>query len=135
MGLDSIVRNAVATANRVTGALQATVQHAAWTGEDGYSKPIYATAVARPAIVEMRQRQRRMPDGREVLQMAVVTFVGPIAPNGAAQRREPVDPRDLITLPSGYTAPILDVVGVVDAGTDAPYMLEVVLGQRMGMGQ
>ena len=132
MGLDTVIRNAVATANRVTGALQATVTHAAWTGADSYSKPTYATAVPRQAIVEFKQRMRRLPNGEEVMQQATVTFLSPIAANGASGRREPVDPRDRITLPSGLTGPILDVSGMVDPSTDAPYMLTVALGPTGG---
>ena len=129
MGLDSILRNAIATANSVTSSLQSTILHEAWIGQDGYGKPTYATGVQRQAIVEMRQRRRPLPDGRELIQEAHITFVQPIAANGASERREPIDPRDRITLPSGLTGPIHDVRGVVDPGTNQPYLLEVVLGE------
>lgn len=128
MDLGSIFRSAVATADQVARSAQVAVSHEAWTGADNYSKPTYAAAVSRLAVVSMKQRMRRMPDGREVVQRAVVTFVGPVAANGAAGRREPVDPRDRITLPSGFTGPILDVEGAVDPATGAPYTVKVTLG-------
>lgn len=128
MGLDSVILNGVALANRVTGSLQATVQHAAWTGNQADATGSYAAAVDRQALVEFKQRLRRLPTGQEVMQQATVTFIQPVPANGAAERREPIDPRDVITLPNGYTGPILDVSGVVDPGTDAPYMLSVALG-------
>jgi hypothetical protein len=69
-----------------------------------------------------------MPGGAEVLQIATVTIIGPVAANGADERREPVDPRDRITLPNGFSGPILDVGGVVDPDTGSPYSVQVILG-------
>ena len=128
MGLDSVVRSVVATANSVTASLQATVQHAAWTGNQQDGTDSFATAVPLQALVEFKQRLRRLPTGREVLQQAELTFIGPVTANGASGRREPIDPRDQITLPNGYTGPILDVQGLVDPSTSAPYLVQVVLG-------
>jgi len=130
MGLADIVRSGVATAQSVTADLQDSVSHEAWIGHDGtgYAKPAYAPAVARPALVEMKQRKLRLADGSEVTQNAQLTFIGPVEANGAVGRREPIDPRDRLTLPSGHTGPILDVQGLVDTGTHAPYLLEVALG-------
>lgn len=130
MGLDAIVRSGVALANRITDSLQVDVTHEAWTGDDKYVKPTFAAAVTRSAIVEMRPRLRRLASGKEVMAYAVVTFLVPIAANGAAGRREPIDPRDRITLPDGFTGPILEAVGVTDPTTNRPYVLEVVLGER-----
>jgi hypothetical protein len=128
MGLDSVVRSVVATANAVTSSLQATVQHAAWTGNLQDGTDSFATAVPLQALVEFKQRLRRLSTGREVMQQAVVTFIGPVTANGTAGRREPIDPRDQITLPNGYSGPILDVEGLVDPSTSAPYLVSVVLG-------
>lgn len=128
MGLDSIIRSGVATIDAVTASLQVSVTHAAWTGHGNYAEPTYATGVARKAIVVFKQRMRKLGNGQEVLQQASVVFPRPIAANGTADRREPIDPRDKLTLPNGYTGPILDVQGVVDPLTNAPYSLEVILG-------
>jgi hypothetical protein len=133
MGLADILRNGVATANRLTAGLQTSVLHQAWIGQDRFGVPTYAAAIERPAIVEFRQRLRKGFNGAEVMQHATILFLEPIAPNYASGRREPIDPRDKITLPSGYTGPIIDISGVIDpapTGVDlpSPYALEIALG-------
>jgi hypothetical protein len=128
MALDSLVRSAVAIANSVTSSLQVVVSHEAWIGSDSYGAPQYATAVNLSAIVEYRQRLRHLRDGQQVLQRAVVFLLEPVSPNGAAERREPIDPRDRIVLPDGTTGPIYDVAGLADPQTNASYYHEVVIG-------
>lgn len=132
MGYDSVLRNGIATINRATASLHVAVTHEAWIADDTYSKPTFDDPVTRMAIVTMRQRSRRLPDGREIVQRATVLFVGPVEANGASGRREPVDPRDRITLPSGFTGPVLDVEGVVDPETGGPYTVKVTLGEGGG---
>lgn len=128
MSLADTVRKGVALANSITSSLQAEVSHRAWTGKDSFGDPAYATAVTRPALVELKQRKIRTVNGEEVVARAAVTFLHPVPPNGAAGRREPIDPRDEITLPGGFTGPILDTQGLVDPETDRPYLMEVFLG-------
>lgn len=131
MSLADIIRQGVATANAVTTSLQVTVKHEAWVEDDSYGAPVYASSIDRLAIVDMKQRLRRLATGQEVMQQAVVTFVQPIIANGATERREPIDSRDIITLPSGFTGPILDISGIEDPATNSPYMLEVILGTKL----
>jgi hypothetical protein len=118
MGLDAIVRRAVAKANTITASLQVEVTHEARTGQDTYGAPTFAAAVARPAIVERKQKLIRDTNGQERLSQHKVTFLQPVT----------LDVRDRITLPDGTTGPILDIAGLVDAGTNAPYYAEVLLG-------
>lgn len=128
MGLAAIVRSAVATANGVTSDLQVAVTHEAWTGVDGQGSSSYAAGVSRDAIVEHKQRLVRTAAGEMLMARARLMFLEPIPDNGATGRREPIDPRDRITLPDGSTGPILDVQGMTDPATDRPYALEVFLG-------
>ena len=129
MGYDSIIRKGVALADKMTDSLQCNVQHFAWIGNNDYGGPDYETSpVIRRGIVEEKEYLRRLPDGQEVTQKASITFPRPIAANGAADRREPIDPRDKLVLPSGYTGPILGVFGVVDPSTQQPYSFEVIMG-------
>jgi hypothetical protein len=128
MGLADVVRGGVRIANGITSGLQVVVSHEAWIGQDAYDKPQFATAVSRPALVEAKQRLRRTTSGKEVMQRASITFLEMPEANGAAERREPIDPRDRLILPDGTTGPILDVAGLTDPGTDAAYLLEVALG-------
>lgn len=128
MGLADIIRNGVAIAKRTTADLQVPVTYYAWTGVDGYNKPTFAAAQELMAIVDFRQRRRRLADGTEIVQTATVTFVQPLTANGASGRREPIDPRDKIVLPNGHVGPILEVSGPVDPATSLPYLVDVMLG-------
>ena len=134
MSLADILRSGIATINTITadGELQVDVTLEAWTGSDSHGAPTYAAGVTIPAIVEMKNRLINIANGEQVQSRATVTFVRPVTANGATGRREPIDPRDKITLPDGETGPILDVQGVFDSSTDAPYMLEVFLGGARG---
>lgn len=128
MSLDSLIRQGVAVADRLTASLQDSVVFFAWIGSGSEGEPEYAAPISIPAVVEEKEYLRKLSSGEEVTQKASITIPRPVPPNGAANRKEPIDPRDQIILPSGYTGPILDVAGVVDPSTHQPYMLEVVLG-------
>jgi hypothetical protein len=128
VGFRDIVRNGLKTVDKVTSDLHSTILHEAWISNDTYGKPQYALPVRVKGILEVEQRLRRLDSGQEVLQHAVITFPRPLKVNGATGRREPIDPRDVLTLPSGYSGPILFVGGVVDPSTGRPYGLEVILG-------
>jgi hypothetical protein len=125
---DDIVREGVAIADETTASLQDDILHYAWIADGDFSEPTYAPAILRKAIVEEKEYQRRLSNGQEITQRAAITIPRPIAANGAANRREPVDPRDKFVLPSGFTGPILNVNGVTDPKTHAPYMFEIILG-------
>jgi hypothetical protein len=130
VGLADIVRGAVAIANNVTSSLQAIVTHEAWIGSDKYGKPIYDSPISRPAIVD---RKTASIGGQQIVQNTSVTFIYPITAQGAADRQEPVDPRDRITLPDGWTGPIVNVNGLVDPLTGMPYLYQVSLGNPGGV--
>lgn len=127
-GFADLIRNGVALADSLTNSLQATVVHEAWTGNDGEGGYSYDDGIERLALVERKQRMRRNAQGEEVMSTHVVTFLRPIADNGATGRQEPVDPRDRITLPDGTKSNILSVEAFVDKDTGAGYLHEVYLG-------
>lgn len=129
MGFAKTIRKAVAIADRLTADMQVTVQHHCWIGNDSvYGTPLYATPVARQAIVEMKQRTLRLSNGQEILQRASIYFLRPITANGATDRVEPVDIRDKFVLPNGYTGPVKNVEGLENNFPDSPYLVEVMLG-------
>jgi hypothetical protein len=128
LNLDSLIREVVGIADNITGSLQDTIQYSAWIGYDDFNKPIYDSAIVMSAAIEEKQYDRRLPDGSIITQRATIQITRPIKPNGAVDRREPVDPRDKIVLPNGYTGPILFVDGMGDPDTHAPYAYEIVLG-------
>ncbi len=128
MGLDDALRKGILTANKVTGSLQVNVVHKAWIDSDVSGEDVFDTEVSRPAVVEYRRKLVRNDQGEEVVQHASITFLRIVEPNGATSRREPIDPRDELTLPDGHTGPILSIKGVTDPDTSRPYVLEVSLG-------
>jgi hypothetical protein len=52
----------------------------------------------------------------------------PVAANGTTGRREPIDPRDRLTLPDGAVGNILAVEGLGDPDTNHNYFYQVYLG-------
>lgn len=118
MSLATILQGGISIANTVTASLQATVTHKAYSSDDGYGKPTYATGVSRTAIVERRQKYVRTKTGEEKLSLARILFLFPVT----------ITERDLITLPDGSEMPILRIVGPVDGTTGNEFVVEVELG-------
>lgn len=125
MGLADAIRSAVAAASAQTAGLQVDVTHEAWIGHKagGYAQPDYAVAVSRKALVQEGTNQIRLPNGDVFTARACISFLVPVLANGAAGRKEPIDPRDRITLPSGLTGPIVENPGgMVDPQTGRPFI-------------
>lgn len=121
MGLGSIVRSARAIAKSVVGGnngLTVDVTVEPFSSYDGYGKPSYSSGTDYEAVVEQISRLIRTPGGQEVMAKHRITFLEAVA----------ISAKDRITLPDGTTGPILDVEGVVDAETDAPFVTGVLLG-------
>lgn len=147
MALVDTVRSAVATIHNIVQSFEAEVQHAVWVSADEYGKNMYGRVVegvavishdpygpnvaeTRTAIVELEQKAREV-NGRTIVTHAHLTFLVPFGPTEVKptpDRKEPVDPRDFIILPDGTYGPIVDIKGFVDAGTKAPFFVEVWLG-------
>lgn len=128
MAFDDIIRAGVATADRLTDPLQVSVTHEAFLAMGGMGEESFADAVTRTAIIERKNRERRTSDGRTILTTAQITFLRPIAPNGAPGRQEPVDLRDRLTLPDGSTDPVVDTEALLDPDTGRGYYVVVWLG-------
>jgi hypothetical protein len=104
MGLDRLVRNAVATAKRVTGSLlvEVTVKRRTTDGGgnlEGENRKKY------PALVEQRVKRFQV-DGVEVASRAKVTFLEHVD----------VEHPDVLILPGGRVCPILSVEQLFDHG-------------------
>lgn len=129
MGLNSTVSKAVSNIDSITADFQVSVRHYPWIGFDSTTGgPSYGSVVLRKGVVDYKQRLRKTSDGQEVTQQASITIPRPIIANGAADRREPVDPRDKFVLPNGYTGPILSIEGIINPSTGTPYAIDVILG-------
>jgi hypothetical protein len=104
------------------------VSHEAWIGfSDDDGKPLYDVPVALQAHVQEGTNQLRLATGEEISTKACVSFLTPVEANGAADRREPIDPRDRITIrpgtPTEVTGVIVDNPGAqLDPSTGAPYI-------------
>ncbi len=127
MALDSIIRSAVAIANSVSKSVQDTVQHVTWTGQN-VSGIATTVTVSRKAIVEHKLHKRRLSDGSVIEVRTTLTFLDLIPPNGAANRDEPVDPRDTFIMADGSSGPILDTEGMRDPAKVRPFFMQVFLG-------
>lgn len=127
MGLSDIIRSGVKTIDTVTKSLQPTVTHRAWKSADVYGSPVFASPKSYKAVVEQKQELRKTSSGQLVMTKASVMIIQPVPPDGAPGRVEPIDPRDIITLPDGTTGKIVDVQGFVDEKTDHPYFSEIYL--------
>lgn len=128
MGLGSLVRTAYRIADGVTKDLQPVVLHEQWIGQKGAGgQALFDPPVPRAAIVEKVQRQVRGPDGQNVMSSTTVHFLRPMAAHGAANRKEPVDPRDRIVEPDGTVGVIINNSGLVDRTTTFPYAHTVFL--------
>ena len=125
MGDTAWLTSALATAYGAAADLGLLVDviHEPWVGQDALGAPSYAAPIQRQAFVQEGAMHTKKQDGQVVTTKARVSFLSPVEPNGAAGRQEPVDPRDLITLPSGLVCHVIEVPGVlVNSSTGAPYL-------------
>lgn len=132
MNVAGAIRRATRIAKAVTTTVRADVTLEAWTGQGGTGTPTYADAVTLSALVFEGPRPFRTALGETVTVKALLYILEPVTANGTTGRREPIDPRDKITLPSGIVgAPIEGVPGdgnAVDPETGASYFHAVGLG-------
>lgn len=133
MGLGTLVRNAVATAHRITNAtdgLQAEVTYAPWTGQDDEGTPTYGSSEAAPAVVEYLSQPAiiRSDAGETIAARVRVLFLALPTASTASNRQGRIDPRDRITLPDDTVRPIVSVGGVINPDTGHPYACEVWCG-------
>ncbi len=94
-------------------------------GDDSFASPITVSAV-------IDRTNKLITIGSEQVTIgATLTIIGDVQPNGATGRREPIDPRDRITLPDGFTGPVISSPNaVMDPGTNRGFIHEVMLGMR-----
>lgn len=133
MGLQDILAAGVKIADGVTKGVQVDVTHEAWIGQDGYGADQYDSPVTLKAIVDTTRKQRATTTGRLVNIVATVTILQAVEDNGVVTtppRREPIDPRDKLTLPDGTTGPILESPGaVLNPSTGRGFINTIMLGE------
>lgn len=126
-GLLDVLKAGVKVADSVTKTLQATVGYERCTAVDKFGHRTYAASVDLLAILDLRQRQVRSPEGVLVMARASVTFLD-LAAVAAATAGGLMSERDRITLPDGSVAPVLTVGGFADAAGGPAIPVEVSLG-------
>jgi hypothetical protein len=127
-GFADLVTKGVALANQLTSTLQVGVSYQAWTGISAMGDYTYAAPVTVQALVEFKQELVVDYAGNEVVSMHTVNILEPIAGNGAEGRTEPLDPRDIFTLPDGSSAKMATSETLINPVTDAGYYHVVKLG-------
>lgn len=131
MGLDAVLAKAIGIADKITKPVQSTIQWYAWLSQDIRGKATYETTpTPLKGVVDLRRKLRHQGDGKLITVVASITIMQVVPPNGAADRHEPIDPRDKLILPDGTTGPILGVPGAVwyDAA-GRPFLNEIYLGE------
>jgi hypothetical protein len=134
MGYGSLVRNVgLPLAKSLLGGqdgLMDDVTIQFWIQDtDVYGTGEWSQPVAFQAVVERIQKMVKKSDGQEAMAASYIAFLEEIPPRGTGgDRKEPLDPRDIITLSDGTTGPILTMTGLMDQATSAMYLIEVFLG-------
>lgn len=145
--LAQIIRSVVSIIDTTTagGGVQLWVVHEAWIG-GGEMGDVYADPVQIRAVVERTNKQTMR--GTTVLFIgATLTFTTSpehaLTSSGGAVdtsqitplRTGPIDARDRITLPDGWTAQVVDIPeGVIDPGTGHGFAPVVMLGSEANLG-
>lgn len=141
----SIIRAGVAIADSLTLGVQNYVTHEAWIGgsEGG---DVYADPIQVRCVVDRSNKQTMR--GISILFIgATLTFTTSpehtLTSGGVAVdtsqitplRTGPIDARDRITLPDGWTAQVVDIPeGVIDPGTGRGFAPVVMLGSEANLG-
>lgn len=131
MGYETLIAQGVQIASQQFDSMKVTVMHRAWIGDDGRGGEAFAAPVARRALVDPTKRQRVTASGSLVMTYATLTWLDPIpdtAPNSGKVRQQPIDPRDVFTLPDGGTAPIVQTGGFTSSLTNRGFINETILG-------
>lgn len=116
----SLLSNAVALANKVTGSLGMQVD-VTWTPitTDGYGTRVPGTVATIKAIVDWKQRNVVTRSGETATSRATVTILDPTIIIGF---------NDLLVLPDGSTGPILAMSGPMDSSSPTPLLTEISIG-------
>jgi len=126
----NLVRLGVNLADKFTENVQPVIKLEQWIGQDKFGKITYAAPTFPRCVIDSRQRMIVSTSGQMITVMSTLTFTTLPVSNGAIGRREPIDTRDKITLPDGFTGPIISVNGPLDPATNKGFILEVQLGAR-----
>lgn len=131
LNLVPLINLAVQLGDEFTKSTQPDVIITRWAGQDGSGDEQYASPITVKAIVVYKQVPRHRRGAAEAeLSRAYVAVLQPIEPitPAVAGRVDPIDDRDMVTLPDGTVSPILAAEGLVNPTISRPYYHEIWLG-------
>lgn len=124
MSLAGVARKGIATAAKLTKSFQPAVSITPWSGQDGGGNDTYGTphtyVAGSGVLVDRTIKQVPTMGGRVMVVQATIYFLIPPVTT--------IDPRDIVVLDDGFTAPILESGGFEDAGTTKPFVTTIRLG-------
>lgn len=126
----TIIRSGVKIISKVTDKLKVSVTFQPWIGDNGKGTDEFGATVPVRPLVDFQTRPYTTDAGQTIATFGVLTFVDKIndtTPNAGKVRQQPIDPRDRFYLNGAY-APIADIKGPMDAGTNRGFIHEVTLG-------
>lgn len=125
-----ILRLGIKIADSLTKGVQSYAVLEPWLEQSVHGDDVYGLPVPIQCIVD-RTNKMIEHGGEQITVGATLTVIGDIQPNGATGRREPIDPRDRITLPDGFTGPVISSPNsVIDPSTNRGFIHEIMLGMR-----
>jgi len=127
MGLPEIISTAISGAVLpYVGGLTVEVLIDRWVGPPlafGGPEQFADDTLIVTGLVQEGEVHHKRPDGQAITTKARIAFLEEVPHNGAPDRKEPIDPRDRITLPSGLTGHLAELPGVmVNPTTGQPYV-------------
>jgi hypothetical protein len=125
MGLSSIIASAVEAVRSSTEGLTVEVRLRRWIGLPltfGGPEQFDEDVLIVPGFVQEGEVHHKRSDGQVITTKARIVFLEDVPDHGAPGRKEPIDPRDEVTLPSDLTGHLAELPGVmVNPTTGRPY--------------
>lgn len=128
-----ILEKGIAIADKLIPGVKTTCTLEQFTGSDANGDETYASAISFKAIVDYTNKVT-IRNAQMVSISATLTILERVLFNNTLTdppRRNPIDPRDRITLPDGTTGPIISVPGSVNNPKTGTGFIQVVeIGPR-----
>lgn len=124
-----ILHSSVELLKNLLPGVQPTVTYYPIISQTGEGKKTYGSPLTLRCLVNRTYRVFTI-NGQVITVAATLQFLEDVPINGAAGRREPIDPRDKIILPDGFTGPIIDAPGETLDENGKGFTQLVMLGAR-----
>lgn len=116
-----ILKQGIKIADTLTAGVQPNIMLERRTGQDGFGKPTYESAVSIHAVVEYKRKQIGMASGQVVLSVATVTIPRDIQPA--------IKTGDRVMLPDGTIGPVISTPNApIDPSTSRGLITVIMIG-------